>query len=509
DHLGGSAKCAVGSYASGTGNSACTVCGKGKTTTSAGSSSASACIACSNNTGVSAWETVSWTYSGVSSNSVKNLCTIDTCSAGYTLSSNACGIDTYTITYYDYDDNKTLSLSPSSYKVTSSDITLPTPFKSGKKFVSWHTDSALSESTVVNTIPKGSTGNKTFYAEWEPCPSGYACNGSSVTQCTGNTYAGAGASSCTSCPAATGWEITSAFLEQGGVTDAGGVNSDNMANRVRVKSTEMIHLNAGTYNVSFKNTSAGVTVRGFYQYSSPDDTGTFTAMKSGASLTVSSDVYVRLVFQKSNTSTAITPAEVVSAGATLNKTNAYVISGTATTNHDNVNDCKISCPSGSYVAVAGGVCVPVASGKYVAAKTVAYGSTNSVSSCPATNSGSDSGRATNKTCYYTCPSKTVSNGTATVVSSKVYYTGSAYPTCTYNVTCNKGYSASGSGTANPSCTACPYTVTYNSNKPSNASGTISGTTASSTHTYDTAKALTTNGYKLTGWTSNCADCSIC
>lgn len=45
-----------------------------------------------------------------------------------------------------------------------------------------------------------------------------------------------------------------------------------------------------------------------------------------------------------------------------------------------------------------------------------------------------------------------------------------------------------------------YTITYNSNQPSASAGTISGSTASSTHTYDTAKALTANGYSLTGWT---------
>ena len=49
-------------------------------------------------------------------------------------------------------------------------------------------------------------------------------------------------------------------------------------------------------------------------------------------------------------------------------------------------------------------------------------------------------------------------------------------------------------------TANTYTVTYNSNKPSTASGTIDGTTESSTHTYDTASPLTTNGYSLVGWT---------
>ena len=49
-------------------------------------------------------------------------------------------------------------------------------------------------------------------------------------------------------------------------------------------------------------------------------------------------------------------------------------------------------------------------------------------------------------------------------------------------------------------TANTYTVTYNSNKPATASGTVSGATENSLHTYDTDKALTANGYSLTGWT---------
>mgnify|MGYP002763139679 CR=1 FL=1 len=45
-----------------------------------------------------------------------------------------------------------------------------------------------------------------------------------------------------------------------------------------------------------------------------------------------------------------------------------------------------------------------------------------------------------------------------------------------------------------------YTIRYDSNKPSTASGNITGTTTNSTHSFDTAKNLTANGYKLTGWT---------
>lgn len=62
------------------------------------------------------------------------------------------------------------------------------------------------------------------------------------------------------------------------------------------------------------------------------------------------------------------------------------------------------------------------------------------------------------------------------------------------------YTPTGNTTITAHWTAIKYTVTYNSNKPSTASGNISGTTANSSHTYDTAKNLTANGYSLTGWT---------
>ena len=45
-----------------------------------------------------------------------------------------------------------------------------------------------------------------------------------------------------------------------------------------------------------------------------------------------------------------------------------------------------------------------------------------------------------------------------------------------------------------------YTVNYVSNKPAGASGEITGSTASSAHTYDVAAELSANGYALTGWT---------
>ncbi len=45
-----------------------------------------------------------------------------------------------------------------------------------------------------------------------------------------------------------------------------------------------------------------------------------------------------------------------------------------------------------------------------------------------------------------------------------------------------------------------YTVNYHSNKPSGASSEVVGATNESSHTYDVQRALTTNGFSLTGWT---------
>ena len=74
--------CATGSYTSSTGSTSCTPC-QGKTTSGTGQTSCNA--SCSNSSNVSTWNTTTW-----SSNTVSNLCSVKTCSSGYSVSSNAC-----------------------------------------------------------------------------------------------------------------------------------------------------------------------------------------------------------------------------------------------------------------------------------------------------------------------------------------------------------------------------------------------------------------------------------
>ncbi len=119
---------------------------------------------------------------------------------------------------------------------------------------------------------------------------------------------------------------------------------------------------------------------------------------------------------------------------------------------------------------------------------------SSVSNTSSTQSCSRACSIANGTCSYsgstqTCNGKYTSTGCS---SAGVTCSGcSSWGTCsggTISITCNPGYHLS-----NGACVENDYTVVYNAN-----GGT--GTTASSSHKYATAKALTTNGFSRTGYT---------
>ena len=64
---------------------------------------------------------------------------------------------------------------------------------------------------------------------------------------------------------------------------------------------------------------------------------------------------------------------------------------------------------------------------------------------------------------------------------------------------NLSAEANGTVTLYAVWSANEYTVNYHANKPAGASAEVSGNTAPSSHTYDTANALSENGFSLTGW----------
>ena len=85
---------------------------------------------------------------------------------------------TYTITY-NLNGGKNNSKNPASYTVTTSDIKLQNPSRTGYTFGGWYSDSGLTKK--VTTIAKGSTGNKTLYAKWTVNKYNIAFNGNKST----------------------------------------------------------------------------------------------------------------------------------------------------------------------------------------------------------------------------------------------------------------------------------------------------------------------------------------
>jgi len=70
----------------------------------------------------------------------------------------------YNITYLNIEGAVNHSSNPGTYTAQSPVITLGAPVKSNVYFVCWRVGS--SSGAAVSSIPKGSTGSKTFYAQW-------------------------------------------------------------------------------------------------------------------------------------------------------------------------------------------------------------------------------------------------------------------------------------------------------------------------------------------------------
>ncbi len=72
-------------------------------------------------------------------------------------------------------------------------------------------------------------------------------------------------------------------------------------------------------------------------------------------------------------------------------------------------------------------------------------------------------------------------------------------TCTYTTSCNTGYTISGNGTRNPTCTINQYRLSYNKND-SSATGTMSDTICNYNQYCTIANNLfNRSGYRFTGW----------
>lgn len=83
----------------------------------------------------------------------------------------------YTITY-DLDGGSVTGTNPEVYTIGTNEFTLINPRKSGYAFKGWIDMDNPSDPVKTITIPKGSTGNRSFKAEYEPFTMSISCSGS-------------------------------------------------------------------------------------------------------------------------------------------------------------------------------------------------------------------------------------------------------------------------------------------------------------------------------------------
>lgn len=74
---------------------------------------------------------------------------------------------TYSITY-NCNDGSIADSYETSYTTETSTFALKVPAKNGYKFLGWYTTEAFTEESKITQIEKGSLGNITLYAKWEP-----------------------------------------------------------------------------------------------------------------------------------------------------------------------------------------------------------------------------------------------------------------------------------------------------------------------------------------------------
>ena len=318
---------------------------------------------------------------------------------------------------------------------------------------------------------------------------------SSCTACGDGRYSAAGASSCSNISAGCyGTSASSACPAKcpAGKWSAAGASSCSNCNAGRYGSTEGLtaatctgacsagyYCPAGSTSATQNKCSAG-------NYC-PAGSGSQTACPSGygssaAGSDAESDCYLTTTAGKYIATKNSSTQSTCTKGYYCPATNIYYGStGKQTT-----------CPAGSYCPAGSGSATACTSlGSFYTssaagsdAATDCYGTTTAGKYIATANS------STQSTCTagYYCPSATVyygSTGTRTqcIANSSSAAGSDAISDCL----CNTGYSLS-----NGACVANTYTVAYNANGGS-------GTTASSSHTYDIAKALTANGFSRTGY----------
>ena len=256
---------------------------------------------------------------------------------------------------------------------------------------------------------KASAGHRVSGTSCPACAVGtfQGSNDSTATSCSvcaANTYASStGMSACTSCPSG---YVTSGTAAANHDAKSDCTISCQAGQRVTQADAQCSTPSGSWYTaahtVAAGSTTPSSTIKAcLTNYATPNTT-TRTDHDASNDCRISCAAGTRIA--SANATSCTTPAgnwyvgpHSVAQGSTSSVSNClanYTISGTAASNHDAANDCKISCGGGSYIAQANATsCSAVGAGYWAAASTISQGSAGVRNQCDAglTTIGSGAG----------------------------------------------------------------------------------------------------------------------
>ena len=389
-----------------------------------------------------------------------------------------------------------ISGNKTSYNVETATFSLPAPTRTGYTFKGWTGSNGTTASTSVS-IAKGSTGDKSYTANWtaNTYTINYNANGGTgKTASSSHTYGTAKALTSNGFSRTgytfLGWSTNSAATSAT-YTNGQSVSNLTATNGGTVTLYAIWKVNSYTYNITYKSSTGKAlgtsTVSGNYGSSTTVSAPAKTGYTTPSSQTVNFDS------TSAKTITFTYPIINYTIGYTLN---SGTVSGNPTSYNIESAAITLKNPTRTGYTFKGwtGSNGTTAS----TSVTIAAGSTGNktytanwtVNNYTATFNGNGGSNGTSITKAYGSQLGTLPTTSRTGYTFKGWFTaasgGTQITTTTTMPASNVTYYAQ--------WTAHTYTVAYNAN---GGSGT---TMASSSHTYGTAKALTSNTYTRTGYT---------
>ncbi len=367
--------------------------------------------------------------------------------------------NTYNISYTLNSGTQATSGVPTQYTYGVGATINGKPTRSEYLFGGWCTDSGLSSCAMTQTIGTTATGNKTFYAKWNGCPANATCENNEVT-----------------CNHDYDWDPTTNTCVRGTLDCVEGKYYPGTG-------TEMVDCKKENGWYCPGTGSTGIDAGPGCRVMCP--TG-----KPGGVLSTSVNGATKLEQCVESLTGVEIPKNATTKNGTADTVCGYtgIVDGVVTYEQGCTSTVR-SCIAGYYVPIKDestyskqGYCAKVENGYYRAGGACNANPTSANDTCMRNKCPNDGATKTDtssqiKQCYTTCSTQAVMDngervGTKTPVTTELFHNGTSYPSCTYNVTCVKGYEKVNDGTATATCEPNIYTVTLDANYDGGTDSTI-------------------------------------